>query len=54
MGGHYAGKETTQNILHVGLWWLTLHKDSKAYCRVCDACQRNDSSSQRDELPLNP
>lgn len=24
-GGHYAGRETAQKILHVGLWWPTLH-----------------------------
>jgi len=54
MGGHYAGEETTQRILHTGLWWLTLHKDSKSYCKACDACQRMGRPSQRDELPLNP
>ena len=52
-GGHYAGKEITQNILHIGLWWPTLHKDSKAYCRACDACQRTGRPSWRDELYLN-
>lgn len=52
-GGHYAGKETMQNILHVGLWWPTLHKDSKAYCRACGACQRIGRPSLRDEIPLN-
>lgn len=36
--GHYVGKVTTQKILHIGLWWLTLHKDSKVYCKACDAC----------------
>jgi len=40
VGGNYARKATAQKILRVGLWWLTLHKDSKAYCRACDACQR--------------
>jgi len=38
--GHYAGKATVQNILRIGLWWPTLHKDSKVYCKACDACQR--------------
>jgi hypothetical protein len=33
-GGHYAGKETTQKILHAGIWWPTLHKDAKEYFRV--------------------
>lgn len=54
MGGHYVGKETTQNILRARLWWLKLHKESKAYCRACDACQRMDRPSRIDELPLNP
>ena len=27
-GGHYAGKATAQNILTVGLWWPTIHKDA--------------------------
>ena len=52
--GHYARKETMQNILRIGLWWLTLHKDSKTYCRACNACQRTGKPSRRDELPLNP
>jgi len=39
-GGHYVGKTIAQKILHAGLWWLTLHKDSKAYYNACDVCQR--------------
>lgn len=54
MGGHYAGKATMQKILCIGLWWPTLHKDSKEYCRVCDACERTSRPSWRYELPLNP
>lgn len=53
MGGNYAGKETRQKFLCNGLWWLMLHKDSKAYCRACDACHRMRKSLWRDELPLN-
>lgn len=30
--GHYEGRTTTQDILQVGLWWPTVHKDSKSYC----------------------
>lgn len=54
MGGHYSGKETVQKILRARLWWPTLHKDSQAYCRACDACQRSGMPSGRFELPLNP
>jgi len=53
-GGHYVGKATTYKILRTGLWWPTMHKDSKAYCRACDACQRIGRPSWRDELPLMP
>jgi hypothetical protein len=45
-GGHYVGKETTQKILHTGLWWPTLHKDAKEYCQSCDVFQRVGRSSE--------
>jgi hypothetical protein len=32
VGGHYAGKVTVHKLLCTGLWWLTVHKDSKDYC----------------------
>jgi hypothetical protein len=32
VGGYYAGRATTQNILCAGLWWPMLHKDVKEYC----------------------
>jgi hypothetical protein len=38
--GYYTGKEMTQNILCVGLWWPTLHKDVKEYFQPCDVCHR--------------
>eukprot|EP00253_Pinus_taeda_P001724 PITA_01724 len=52
--GHYARKATMQKILRAGLRWPTLHKDSKEYCKVCNACQRTGRASRRDEFPLNP
>lgn len=54
VGGHYADKLTAQNILHVGLSWPTLHRDSKSYYKACDACQRTGRPSCKDELPLHP
>ena len=39
-GGHYAGKVTVRKILQVGLWWPTIHMDTKSLCRHCDICQR--------------
>jgi transposase InsO family protein len=54
VGGHYAGKGTTQKVLRAGLWWPTLHKDDKEYCRAYDVCQRVEKPSRRDEMPLAP
>jgi hypothetical protein len=54
VGGHYAGKETTQKVLSAGLWWPTLHRDAKEYYRACDVCQRVGKPSRRDEIPLAP
>jgi hypothetical protein len=51
-GGHYAGRETTQKVLRAGLWWPTLHKDTKDYYRACDVCQRVGKSSIRDGMHL--
>ena len=53
-GGHFVGKLTAQKILAAGLWWPTLYKDTKEFCRCCDICQRVGKPSQRDEMPLRP
>ena len=52
--GNYAGRATAQNIIRTGLWWPTLHQDSKAYCKACDACQRTGRPSWMDDITLNP
>ena len=41
-------------VLTVGLWWPTVHKDAKEFCRSCDICQRIGKPSRRDEMPLKP
>jgi hypothetical protein len=53
-GGHYAGKDITQKVLHVGLWWSTIHRDSKEYCQRCVVCQRVGKMNRMDEMPLQP
>jgi hypothetical protein len=53
-GRHYAKKATVQKILRDGLWWPTLHKDSKEYYRACDVCQRVGKPYIRDYIPLEP
>jgi hypothetical protein len=54
VGGHYVGKATTQKVLTTGLWWPTVHKNAKEFCRSCDVCQRIGKPSRRDEMPLKP
>jgi hypothetical protein len=53
-GVHYVGKEKLQKVLRVGLWWPTLHKDTKDYYRAYDVCQRIAKPSRRDKIPLAP
>jgi hypothetical protein len=53
VGGNYAGKSITHNILCTWLWWPTLHKDAKEYCQSYDICQRVGKPSRRDEMSLN-
>jgi hypothetical protein len=47
-------KKTTQNIVCTGLWWPTLYKDAKEFCKTCDVFQRIGNTSRRDEIPLVP
>jgi hypothetical protein len=53
-GGHYACKYTAQKVLYAGLWWKTVHRDSKDYCQRCDACQMVGKPNRQDEIPLRP
>ena len=44
-GGHYARKEMVHKIFQAGLWWPTVHMDTRKYCRDCDKCQRTGKPS---------
>ena len=52
-GGHFSGQLTGQKILRAGYLWPTLFKDSHAYVRMCDACQRFPRNDLRMEMPLH-
>ena len=41
-------------ILQDGIWWLTVHMDTRKYYCDCDKCQRIGKPSQRDAMPLVP
>ena len=38
--GHYAEKEMVRKILQAGLWWPTVHMDTRKYYCDYDKCQR--------------
>jgi hypothetical protein len=41
-----------KKVLRDGLWWPTLQRDAKDYCRACDIFQRVGKPSRRDKIPL--
>jgi hypothetical protein len=53
-GGHYACKATAQKVFRAGIWWPTIHRDSKEYFQRCDVYQRVGKPNRRDEMPLRP
>ncbi|XP_062080577.1 uncharacterized protein LOC133785344 [Humulus lupulus] len=42
-GGHFGPKRTAHKIFNSGFYWPTIFKDSYAYCKACDHCQRGTS-----------
>jgi hypothetical protein len=52
VGGHNVGKDTTHNVLHIGIWCRSLFVDAKDYCKRYNVCQRIGKPFRRDELPL--
>jgi transposase InsO family protein len=38
--------------LRVGLWWSSVHRDSKDYCQRCDVCHRVGKPNRHDDIPL--
>jgi len=39
-GGHFSSKKTTAKILQCGFYWPTMFKDSHAFCKSCENCQK--------------
>lgn len=37
-GGHLSGLETTQKIMHVGYFWLSIFKDCVEAVKICHPC----------------
>ena len=50
-GGHFGPKRTAEKILQSRLFWPSLFKDAKNWCKACDKCQRVGNWSKRNEMP---
>ncbi|KAL5819379.1 hypothetical protein ACOSQ4_023221 [Xanthoceras sorbifolium] len=53
-GGHFSVKKTAAKILQCGFYWPTLFKDTNAYCRACERCQKLGAITRRNMMPLSP
>ncbi|GJR85142.1 reverse transcriptase domain-containing protein [Tanacetum coccineum] len=50
-GGHYGPNYTAKKVFDSGFYWPTIYRDSHDLVTRCDACQRQEKISQRDEMP---
>jgi hypothetical protein len=53
-GGHFSSKKTTAKILQCGFYRPTMFKDTHAFCKTCENCQKLGSISKHHMMPLNP
>jgi len=53
-GGHFSSRKTTAKILQSRFYWPTMFKDSHAFCKTCENCQKLGSISKHHMMPLNP
>jgi len=52
-GGHFSSRKTTAKILQSGFYWPTMFKDSHAFYKTCENCQKLGSISKHQMMPLN-
>ncbi|GJX24797.1 reverse transcriptase domain-containing protein, partial [Tanacetum coccineum] len=53
IGGHYGANYTAKKVFDSGFFWPTIYRDAYDLVTRCDACQRQGTISQRDEMPQN-
>jgi phosphopantetheinyl transferase (holo-ACP synthase) len=39
-GGHFSSKKTAAKILQCEFYWPTMFKDTHAFCKTCENCQK--------------
>ncbi|KAJ9558321.1 LOW QUALITY PROTEIN: hypothetical protein OSB04_012935 [Centaurea solstitialis] len=50
-GGHFGANLTARKVLESGFYWPTIFKDAHTLIKSCDACQRADNITKKDEMP---
>nr|GEU88440.1 reverse transcriptase domain-containing protein [Tanacetum cinerariifolium] len=53
IGGHHGPNYTGKKVFDSGFYWPTIYRDAHDLVKSCDACQRQEKISQRDEMPQN-
>ncbi|GKB97461.1 reverse transcriptase domain-containing protein [Tanacetum coccineum] len=52
-GGHHGITTTARKVFEAGFYWPHIFHDARKLVQVCDACQRAENISSRDEAPQN-
>ena len=45
-GSHFSSKKTAAKILQNGFYWPTMFKDTHAFCKTCENCQKVDTGQK--------
>lgn len=53
-GVHYAGRATTNKIIQVGFYWLSLSTTTYQHVKCCHQCHIFTSNKKLSTMPLNP
>ena len=53
-GGHFSGDTTSHKILRARYYWTMMFKETHAYVRRCDTCQRSGGRQAKATEPLKP
>ena len=50
-GGHFGGERTATKVLQSGFYWPTLFRDSRAFVKHCDRCEKAMNLPANHEMP---
>nr|GEZ51829.1 reverse transcriptase domain-containing protein [Tanacetum cinerariifolium] len=53
IGRHHGPNYTAKKVFDSGFYWPTIYRDAYDLVKYCDACQRQGTILQRDEMPQN-